>query len=304
MLPSRGPIQVTLDDTGSRIQCTKPPAQVKILTRPRNTNTTNAKANGPINSNLETSTITTTNPATQTTNNSSGSSGIISGSILQLASSQDCPNNRNINNSPIKSSYSSACSSNISSNANQHQQHTQPATSNKNRSSSSSLVEATTTNKHNITSSNNSNKKPMKTYQERADEYAKARLRILGSAFPENDDDASLANSDNVNRILNLDPSYSFTSSSASTTQNGPNPLGGSGGGGRMAAELNGGSHSSGIDNFSCCYSSDSNNCRATNSPNNVVISNSGCNSDIRGNYNRGDNDGFYPDSNSRVYKS
>lgn len=44
-------------------------------------------------------------------------------------------------------------------------------------------------------------KKPHKTYQERADEYAKARLRILGSA---SSDDLILGDNDNVNRILNL----------------------------------------------------------------------------------------------------
>lgn len=44
-----------------------------------------------------------------------------------------------------------------------------------------------------------------KTYQERADEYAKARLRILGSAFPDNDDDGLLSNpvdEANINRLL------------------------------------------------------------------------------------------------------
>jgi len=49
----------------------------------------------------------------------------------------------------------------------------------------------------------NSNKKSMKTYQERADEYAKARLRILGSAFP--DDEDTQTDDCNVKRILNLD---------------------------------------------------------------------------------------------------
>lgn len=33
---------------------------------------------------------------------------------------------------------------------------------------------------------------PRKTYQERADEYAKARLRILGSAFPEANDSENI----------------------------------------------------------------------------------------------------------------
>lgn len=37
------------------------------------------------------------------------------------------------------------------------------------------------------TNINHGGKNLMKTYQERADEYAKARLRILGSPFPEND---------------------------------------------------------------------------------------------------------------------
>lgn len=37
----------------------------------------------------------------------------------------------------------------------------------------------------------------LRTYQERVDEYAKARLRILGSAFPDNDD--PLTDGDDVN---------------------------------------------------------------------------------------------------------
>lgn len=63
------------------------------------------------------------------------------------------------------------------------------------------------TNSTNINKNDNTasgiNKKLMKTYQERADEYAKARLRILGSAFPEDDD--TLALSYGVDRILNLE---------------------------------------------------------------------------------------------------
>lgn len=55
----------------------------------------------------------------------------------------------------------------------------------------------------------------MKTYQERADEYAKARLRILGSAFPEND--TSLTKSDEVVRILNLD-----RNNASNSLKNGP----------------------------------------------------------------------------------
>lgn len=44
------------------------------------------------------------------------------------------------------------------------------------------------TNARTVINNSNSNK-TMRTYQERADEYAKARLRILGSAFPLDDAD-------------------------------------------------------------------------------------------------------------------
>lgn len=78
------------------------------------------------------------------------------------------------------------------------------------------------------------NKKLLKTYQERADEYAKARLRILGSAFPESDESKLTTNTTVVydgsdmmvvDRTMNLDvqksapsPSFPYTSSYASTT--------------------------------------------------------------------------------------
>lgn len=56
----------------------------------------------------------------------------------------------------------------------------------------------------------NKSKHLMKTYQERADQYARARLRILGSAFPEDEHDGllNLTNSDEVNRILNVNSNF------------------------------------------------------------------------------------------------
>lgn len=71
--------------------------------------------------------------------------------------------------------------------------------------STSTVAAHNRTQPHTSMALNNRMELKKKTYQERADEYAKARLRILGSAFPDDDDDGLLTNpvdEANVNRLL------------------------------------------------------------------------------------------------------
>lgn len=106
------------------------------------------------------------------------------------------------------------CQSNISQNSHSQKSHQKPhpdqtqtanfAHSNKGDNSASGIT-----------------KKLMKTYQERADEYAKARLRILGSAFPENEDTSDIA--DGVDRLLNLDTPKVFTTGGDFSSNKGVN---------------------------------------------------------------------------------
>lgn len=163
MLPVRGPIQVTLDDSGSGIQCVKPQAQVRILSRPR----------------------------VGTLSLENGNNGSLNSTATTSASKID-RNQKIILSSPKQSSSIRP--------QQQQQSQSQPTTSSQNHPNQ---LQQPTQPALNHRDGDKANKKLMKTYQERADEYAKARLRILGSAFPENDD--SLSTNDDINRILNLD---------------------------------------------------------------------------------------------------
>lgn len=172
MLPSRGPIQVTLDDTASRITHCRPTTQVRILRRP------------------DTKPVTTIEEDEKPFDNAQTNSAV------QSQQQQTKPQQQqflHINKNPSQDSNY------------QKRQNCQQKKLNSTWSS----------NKHEHTASNN--KKLLKTYQERADEYAKARLRILGSAFPEDEEAAILSNTcGDANKMMNLDNNQGTSTSTSS----------------------------------------------------------------------------------------
>lgn len=175
MIPSRGPIQVSLDDSDSRIRACKPPVvQVKILRRPKSSadNMSNNHSSN-LHNQLGEPKFNAASVFDETLSNESTSrdnSNIIndsSGSFMDIGlRSQHFP--------PLtsNSSFHSPANNMISNNDNNNiyrQQQSAPTLA---------------IHQHH---SNTINKIPLKSYKERADEYAKARLRILGSASSEDD---------------------------------------------------------------------------------------------------------------------
>lgn len=217
MLPSRGPIRVTIDETSSRITQCRPPAgasQVKILRRP---------GSQPVASstNLPSEDLFDTHPKLSNIDDDNN--------LAKIKTNGNVTNEESLTEAQLDATQVTALKlhshvhDNIFDNdktAPQPQQHIMHIK--RNPSSGSINQQQQLQNCHHqqqISSSsriNNdgaSNKKLLKTYQERADEYAKARLRILGSAFPENDD--TLRNADDINRILNLDVQSASSSSTS-----------------------------------------------------------------------------------------
>lgn len=261
MLPARGGIQVSLEDTGcasSGVSC-RPPTQVKILRRPKpveptgpnvatiaSTSTTatgqiivDNNVNNPLagDNHLVYDKTKLTSKATLT---DAGEDRVANGGLLASAAGptsmnvlqkQQVPNKYTTNGiQPGRSWASMAAGAVKHKSSSQQQQSTHNgsivspsstvANSALDNGSSSCCSSSSQQHGHattgtsgtmggaNFNNSSNSTviKKPLKTYQERADEYARARLRILGSAFPEeiNDSLTSIINNDNVDRILNL----------------------------------------------------------------------------------------------------
>lgn len=209
MIPSRELIQVRLEDTeGRRLQC-KPPVQVKILRRPQplsSDSTTDQTNSAPAISNKDThigrsagsvfdDDYVTTDKFSTSTSSSTPSSDNIS-------------ERQNGTTKPKLLNYSTVAATNIRKVTNSisgpqiKQKVTVCDRTQADTNASNNNLALTTTNSSRMGAST-TNKKPLKTYQERADEYAKARLRILGSAFPENEA-LSAPNNDDVDRIFNF----------------------------------------------------------------------------------------------------
>lgn len=202
MIPSRGPIQVRLEDTGGpRLQC-KPPVQVKILRRPQPVSSTNQTNAAP-------AAATATAAAAVDNHKAANLDRFAESAFDDVTTDQFSPS---FNSSRGQTSeqqngtrlnYSTVVAANIRRTNNDtvtrieqrtpigRVDQTKPDTNLTAPNSSLAVGQG-----GGARSTTNTNKKPLKTYQERADEYAKARLRILGSAFPENEDLSSTNDAD------------------------------------------------------------------------------------------------------------
>lgn len=200
MIPSRGPLQVRLEDTGGpRLQC-KPPVQVKILRRPQPvssaTNQTNAVATAHKLDGFAESPFDDDDDVTTDEFSPTNSSSYVS--EQQNGTLRPGPlNYSTVAATSIRKIIDSDSSAQISTKSGALDRTKSDKRASNNRSAATMTA---TTNAVGSGGVSTNNKKPLKTYQERADEYAKARLRILGSAFPENED-LSAPNDDDVNRI-------------------------------------------------------------------------------------------------------
>lgn len=241
MLPSRGPIQVTLEDTGSRpIQC-KPPTQVKILRRPKpsavDPKPPTASSQPDSTSNHKFNSISLTQPSTNN-QTSSHSDNLFDDRLLGELDNQE------LDFPPLPSMATTITNHNYGAQQTQKgnrnmahlngQLERQLKLQDQDHSQNHHNNDQLHTN-HRIQSTgssgiNSNGKNPIKTYQERADEYAKARLRILGSAFPESDQ--SLVNGSDIDcgienglgsgdRLSNLNFKAALSSSSSCSPANG-----------------------------------------------------------------------------------
>lgn len=200
MLPSRGPIQVTLDETASRLTQCRPTTQVRILRRP------------------DTKPTATIGDGKQPLDNAQTNNALKSQEKQTHHHHQ-----QQVYKQPQQQKFL-----HINKNPSQDSNYQKLQNCHQKRVNSIPIGDS---NKHEAASNN---KKLLKTYQERADEYAKARLRILGSAFPENDESISTTNATGgdmmaANKTKNLDVqksapssciSYPSTSFSSSLTSN------------------------------------------------------------------------------------
>ena len=209
MLPSRGPIQVTLEETGSRaIQC-KPPTQVKILRRPKpnavddqpKLPASNSQPGSTLNRKLDSISLnhTSTYPISAQTEDlfQDRLLGELDDQALEFpplpSMTTTTITNQNFGAQQLHKNNQSMDHLNDQLERRlklQDQQHFQSHHNKQLHSNNRSQSVGSG-------GSNSNGKNSIKTYRERADEYAKARLRILGSAFPESD--RSLVNSSDIN---------------------------------------------------------------------------------------------------------
>lgn len=189
MLPSRGQIQVTLDDTGTRrVQCKPPPVQVKILRRPKPLSDEDSfkKSTHQVSSankdsiNVFEERLLTDGSSKQRQEDGANPDTFAARTKASLGGIKNI-GQRSKDNCPLETTHSRGyttitsrdASSSLPFNATQ---------------SSTRSFDAQQSNQSSNSSDQSSKRQVLKTYQERASEYAKARLRILGSTFPEYDD--------------------------------------------------------------------------------------------------------------------
>lgn len=205
MLPSRGQIQVSLDDTGTNtrvIQC-KPPSQVqvKILRRPKPQTSDDNQSAASMSAKVHNNCLDVFEERLSSENPPS-SSGLEESRIAPTFAERV----RNSGNSLRSTSYASRCSANSDAS---YPSSSSSFNSNKTMATKEYLAPAgaASTQAQALRTANGqqqamldinragndselgkNRRNVLRTYQERVNEYAKARLRILGSAFPDNDD--------------------------------------------------------------------------------------------------------------------